>query len=174
MAACATERGVADRPGREPEAIPPLPESAPAPPKLPPPVGATRQLPAPAGGFPRNIQESGAGPAVLSLYRQAQDSRKAGRFDAALAQLERALRIEPRNAFVWQSLADVHLQLQHADQAESAAQKSTSLGRGNPFLDAGNWHLIAVARQARGDAAGAKQASARADALSGSGPLATP
>lgn len=124
------------------------------PPVTPPPV---------LQNYPRTIQDSSAGKAVLSLYKQAQDARAAGHSDQAEALLERALHIESRNPFVWQALAGAHMDLKHADQAESAAQKSTSLARGNPYVEAGNWRLIAAARQARGDSGGAVQAQARAD-----------
>jgi hypothetical protein len=113
--------------------------------------------------YPKSIQESGAGPAVLSLYRQAQQARAAGHPDQAEATLERALHLDPRNPFVWQALADAQLALNQPEQAETAAQKSTSVAHGNPYVEAGNWRLIASARQARGDSAGALEAQARAD-----------
>lgn len=169
LSACATEREVpsgspaAPVPVVRPPLAPPAQPQAPA--ETPPLV--TRPLPAPPGGYPKSIRESGAGTAVLALARQAQESRAAGRYEASLGQLERALRIEPRNPFVWQALAETHLLLQHADQAENAAQKSTSLGRGNPYLESGNWRLIAAARQQKGDGSGAQHATSRADELSG-------
>ncbi len=176
MAACAAQQGKHGSSGTEPVIVNPpeaLPESPPpTPPTTTPPL-VTRPQPPPPGGFPKTLPESGASPAVLALYRQAEDSRAAGKFDKALSQVERALRIEPRNAFLWQSLGDIHLRLQHADQAESAAQKSTSLAHGNPWLDGPNWRLIAAARQTRGDSAGAKLATSRADAL-GSAASASP
>ncbi|MBX6420538.1 MAG: tetratricopeptide repeat protein [Nevskia sp.] len=124
--------------------------------------GITRPSPA-LPNYPKSIQDSGATPGVLALYRQAQEARAAGHADQAEAALERALHLDPRNPFVWQALADAHLALNQADQAEAAAQKSTSLAHGNPYVEAGNWRLIAAARQARGDSDGALQAQARAD-----------
>jgi tetratricopeptide (TPR) repeat protein len=115
--------------------------------------------------YPRTIQDSHASAPVLSLYRQAQDARASGHPDNAEALLERALHIESRNAFVWQALAGARLDLKRPDEAESAAQKSTSLAHGNPYIVAGNWRLIAAARQARGDSGGALQAQAQADGI---------
>lgn len=115
--------------------------------------------------YPKTIEDSNPGPAVLSLYRQAQAERAAGHADQADAALGRALHIEPRNPFVWQALAGVKLDLKDPDQAENAAQRSTSLAHGNPYVEAGNWRLIASARQARGDSSGAVQAQARADGI---------
>ena len=123
------------------------------------------QPPITTQNYPRTIQDTNASPAVLSLYKQAQSARAAGHSDQAEALLERALHIDSRNPFVWQALAGAHMDLSHPDQAESAAQKSTTLARGNPYVEAGNWRLIASARQARGDSGGAVQAQGRADTI---------
>lgn len=144
-------------------AAPPPPVQVPVTPAEPP---APRVPVAPPGGFPKSLKDSNAGPGVLALVRQAQESRAAGRYDAAVGQVERALRIEPRNAFIWQALAEAHLQAGHPEQAESAARKSSSLARGNPYLESGNWRLIAAARTRLGDAAAARAASQRADEIS--------
>lgn len=115
--------------------------------------------------YPRNIESSGAAAPVLSLVRSARDSRKAGKLEAAAASLERALRIEPRNPWVWQALAGLHLQQGQAEQAESEAQKANSLARRNPWIEVENWRVIAAARGLRGNAAGAAQAEARHEDL---------
>ena len=115
--------------------------------------------------FPRTIQDSGAGPAVLSLYRKAQEARAAGHADQAEALLERAQRIEPRNPFTWQALAGTKLDLKQPDQAEEFANRSNDLSRGNPYVESGNWRLIATARQMRGDSGGSIQAQNRADSI---------
>jgi tetratricopeptide (TPR) repeat protein len=120
--------------------------------------------------YPRTIQDSHASVPVLSLYRQAQDARAAGHPDTAEALLERALHIEARNPFVWQALAGARMDLKRPDEAESAAQKSNSLARGNPYIVAGNWRLIAAACQARGDSGCATQAQAQADSIAQSLP----
>lgn len=108
--------------------------------------------------LPKSIETSGAAAPVISLVKAARASLKQGRTDQAGASLERALRIEPRNAWVWQALAALHIVTQQAEQAESEAKKSTSLGKRNPYLDTENWRLIAEARKLRGDAAGANAA----------------
>lgn len=168
LSACVPEQGVRG-PTREAQPLPPV--VVPPPPVVPVPPSPETQPPqrapvAPPGGYPRSLKDSNAGPGVLALVRQSQDSRANGRYDAAVGQIERALRIEPRNPFIWQALAEAHLLAGHPDQAESAARKSTSLGRGNPYLEAGNWRLIAGARVKRGDGAGARLASQRADEIS--------
>ena len=115
--------------------------------------------------LPRNIESSGAAAPVISLVKAARASLKAGRTDQAGASLERALRIEPRNAWVYQALSQLHIVTQQSEQAESEAKKSMSLGKRNPYLDVENWRLLAEARRLRGDAAGAADAQARHEDL---------
>jgi Tfp pilus assembly protein PilF len=82
----------------------------------------------------------------------------AGRLGTAAAQLERALRIEPRNPRLWQELARVRLKQADYAQAESTAARSNSWAGSDHALRAENWRLIAQAREARGDAEGARAA----------------
>jgi len=114
----------------------PAPESAPAP------------VPAPA------IENA----AIASLMDGARSDVAAGRLANAAASLERALRIEPRNPRLWQELARVRLMQGEYAQAESVAARSNSWAGGDNRLRAENWRLIAQAREARGDAAGARAA----------------
>lgn len=116
------------------------------------------------GSYPRSAAEASS-PTVLALLDQARVETQAGRGDHAVAKLENALRIESRNPFVWQQLALAHLQQQRFDQAETVAQRSNSLARGNPYVEIENWRLIAAARQARGDTAGAKAAEEKVTEL---------
>lgn len=114
--------------------------------------------------FPRSA-ENISGQAVVSLMRQAADARSQGRLDLAASQLERAQRIEPRNYFVWSALAKIYLDQQQYDQAISVAGKSTSLARGNLYVEVENWKTIARALQGKGDSLGAVQAEARVDEI---------
>ena len=162
LAACATTAPVGPAPG----VVLPLPSQPTNPPALPPlPPPETRPPLSPS--LPKSIETSGAAAPVISLVKAARASLNAGRTDQAGASLERALRIEPRNAWVWQGLASVHLVTQQAEQAESEAKKALSLGKRNPYLDVESWRLIAVARKLRGNAVGAAEAQARHDALQG-------
>lgn len=113
-----------------------------------------------AGVLPRSPEEI-SGPAVLSLLNQARSELDLGRYELAVAALERAQRIEPRNPFIWQQLATTHLAQSRMLEAESMAQRSNSLARGNPYLEIENWRTIAAARRARGDHAGVEEAEAR-------------
>jgi Tfp pilus assembly protein PilF len=82
----------------------------------------------------------------------------AGKLANAGASLERALRIEPRNPRLWQELSRVRLLQRDYVQAESCAQRSSSWAGSDALLVADNWRLIAQAREARGDADGARAA----------------
>ena len=115
--------------------------------------------------LPKSIEDSRAAIPVISLVKAANASLANGRTDQAGASLERAMRIEPRNPWVWQALAKLHIVTQQAEQAEAEAKKSISLGRRNPYLDVENWRLIAEARRLRGDAAGALKAESQSEEL---------
>lgn len=151
----------ADAPSSQPIQPPPRPESAPS--TVPTPVPVVPSKPATLS-FPSDPSAI-SGQAVLSLMQQAQADRDAGKLDLAAASLERAVRIEPRNYFVWSSLASLYLAKGLPQQAESVAKKSNSLARGNPYVELANWQLIASSLQAQGDAVGALQAQARADEI---------
>jgi hypothetical protein len=110
--------------------------------------------------YPRRAADV-SGPAVTSLVNQAEQEMSAGRPDAAVAVLERAMRIEPRNPFVWAALAEGYLATDNAAQAETVAARANSYARGNPWLEARNWRTVALAREAQGNDAGAGEARER-------------
>ncbi len=123
---------------------------------------------APAPEPQQNTPAPAASPAVVALLQDSQRQNDAGQPARAAALLERALRIEPRNATLWQRLADVRLRQGRAAQAESLALKSNSLAGTDTPLQARNWQIIAQARRDQGDVAGARRAQQRAAKL-GSG-----
>jgi predicted Zn-dependent protease len=99
--------------------------------------------------------------AVLALLDQAHADSAAGRPAAAVATVERALRIEPRNARLWLELAKIRLAQGDPDQAESLAKRASELAGSDRPVRAAGWRVIAEARRARGDVAGAEQADLR-------------
>src|SRR5258707_13042322 len=129
VAACATVR--------QPDLGAPVPEPAPP---LPEPAARTENL------------------AIAGLLDGPRADTAAGRLANAAASLERALRIEPRNPRLWQELARVRLKQGDYAQAESTAARSNSWAGSDNALRADNWRLIAHAREARGDAEGARAA----------------
>ncbi len=99
---------------------------------------------------------------VLALMKEADDSSASGRLDNAAATLERAIRIQPRNALLWQKLAEVRLQQHQPGLAEDLAKKSNILAKDNKSLIRNNWSIIADARRQRGDGQGASEADDKA------------
>lgn len=136
----------------------PIPSEAPAAPVPVPPDTSMLVT------YPKTA-ESISGPAVLSLLKKASEARAAGQPGQATSTLERAVRIEPRNYFVWSALATTYLQSKVYEQAESVAKKSNSLARGNVYVEQENWRVIHAVRIALGDAEGAAQAQLRMDAI---------
>ena len=139
-------------------ASPTAPEQPVAPRPAPPP-------PRPAELPPAEITREG-NQAVVALLDSADKYVKGGQLDKAGAALERALRIEPRNAGIWHDLAQIRLHQGQYQQAESLASKSNNLASGNRALQSRNWKLISVARKAGGNTAGAEEAEAQASLLS--------
>lgn len=154
LAACAAPQVIRDPAGAEPAAEPaplPGPDSRPALAR----DSAPQQ--APVGG-------SGA---VTALMAEADRQLVSGDADSAAASLERALRIDARDARLWQRLAVVRLQQGKPAQAEAMAVRSNGLARGDREMLSRNWRIIAEARRMAGNEAGAREADARANALSG-------
>jgi len=96
--------------------------------------------------------------AVIALLDRAQHDSEAGQREAAGASLERALRIEPRNARLWHELAQLRLAQGQYAQAITLARKSNSFAGRQPRVQAENWQVIGQAHVAQGDTAGAEQA----------------
>ena len=103
--------------------------------------------------------------AVIALLDRAHQDAGAGRPEAAGASLERALRIEPRNPWLWHELAQLRLAQGQYAQAVSLAQKSNSFSRRDRHLQALNWRLIGQARVAQGNPAAGRAALQRAEEL---------
>ena len=142
-----------------PAPVEPEPEPAPPPARSAPPPRSPADLP------PAEITREG-NQAVAALLDSADRHVKNNQLSEAGAALERALRIEPRNAGIWHDLAQIRLHQGEYQQAESLASKSNNLAGGNRSLQARNWRLIAVARKATGNTAGAEEAEARSSQFS--------
>ncbi len=103
--------------------------------------------------------------AVLALAERAEQQSRAGQHRQAESTLERALRLEPRNAGLWYRLARVKYRADAVGQAEQLAEKALSLSGGDVNLTAALWYLIADCRRLAGDPGGADAAEARASGL---------
>lgn len=107
--------------------------------------------------------------AVIALLDRAQLDSTSGNRESAGASLERALRIEPRNPWLWHELAQLRLTQGQYAQAITLASKSRSFAGQDKHLQALNWKLIGNARVALGDPTAAEQAFKQAEALEPSG-----
>lgn len=105
--------------------------------------------------------------AVLELVSAAERDSSAGRHDRAAAQLERALRVAPRNPVLWQNLAVVRYRQDQLEEAIAMAERSNDLAGPDARLRRDNWRLIGVARELLGDTEGAARARERAGNLQG-------
>lgn len=165
LAACQTTSGThnvypgATGPEGEPLPSSPTPDAQPL--QVPEP---TPQVQAPIPDYPKTASQI-SGAAVTSLMKRASEYRQAGQPDQAAGTLERALRIEPRNYFVWSALAQAHLAQKNYAQALSMAQKSNALARGNIYVALENWKTISAASTGQGDAIGAANADAQIAAI---------
>ena len=100
----------------------------------------------------------------MVLLSRAQALANAGRSEEAAAILVRAIRIEPRNPWLWHRLAVLRLQEGQHALAIELAKRSNVLARGNRRLLAGNWLVIGKARAGLRDVEGAARARAQARA----------
>jgi tetratricopeptide (TPR) repeat protein len=145
-------------PGRpEPAQLPaPRPRPAPAPTPAPAPVPAPSPLPAPEPevetvpdvpeSHPISSRESvpvpAEGKAAGALLASARQNVRAGEFSQAEIILERALRVEPRNARLWHEMAQVKYSQKDYAQAVQFCIKSNSLAGKDYTLMQQNWLLM--------------------------------
>ena len=101
-----------------------------------------------------------ATPPAAMLLEQAQSAANDGDYDLAAALVERAMRIDPRNAALYLELAELRLAQGQARQAENVALRAMSLAPGDRATANAAWDVVARARDRRGDSAGAAEARA--------------
>ena len=141
----------------EPPPPPPMP-TQPVPPSLPeeaiiPPESRAPSVPAAPSNDP---------PAILALRSEAKASAQSGDLENAVTALERAIRIQPKNAQLWHDLAAIRLKQQQPGLAEDLAMKSNLHAKGDAVLAQSNWAIIADARRLKGDTAGEAEARQKA------------
>jgi tetratricopeptide (TPR) repeat protein len=101
-------------------------------------------------------------PAVKELLADAGSAEAAGDYGRAAVLLERALRIEPRDPEILQSMAEIQLRSEDYEQALNFAVRSYDSGPRVGEICSRNWRTIGVARERLGDSAGAAEAVQRA------------
>lgn len=127
----------------------PTPESVPESQPLPDPV----------------VREPSLSSASRALVAQAQTQLAAKNFAVAASSVERALRIEPDNPLLWIELGRVRQAEGNYVQAENMARKAVSMSISAPRTQSAAWRLIADSYRARGNNVEAREAQARADAM---------
>lgn len=106
-----------------------------------------------------------SGAAVQALIETSAAQANGGEIDKAAATLERALHLEPKNAYLYSRLSALRILQKRYEEAEVLASKSNSLASRNARLQETNWRLIAEARSQRDDESGSAKASQRAKQL---------
>jgi len=154
-------------PGR-PEPVPPpapRPHSTPAPTPAPVPAPIPEPSPAPAPlpdaespGSRESVPAPQEGKAAGALLASARQQVRAGDFSQAEIILERALRVEPRNARLWHEMAQVKYAQQNYSQAVQFCIKSNSLAGKDYNLTQQNWLLMEKAYINLGEPEKARQA----------------
>ncbi|MSP28277.1 MAG: tetratricopeptide repeat protein [Methylococcales bacterium] len=101
-------------------------------------------------------------PVVNTLVLAANEDNQKGNVESATTTLERASRIEPRNATLYYKLALLKLK-SNPSQAENLAKKSAQLAANDASLKKHSWLLVAKAREMQNNFDGAKEARERAN-----------
>jgi len=103
--------------------------------------------------------------AVVALLAEAKTNFETQEYEQAAANLERAIRIDPRNPILWHNLAGVRLKQQDWKRAASLADRSNALAVEDKWLRVRNWMIIVWACEGMGDAQCAIDARKRAEKL---------
>jgi tetratricopeptide (TPR) repeat protein len=104
-------------------------------------------------------------PAVSALVLAANQNSRSGDLELAASSLERAIRIEPRNANLFYKLALLRLKQEKPRLAEDLAKKSALLAANDNKLKKHCWLLIAHIRETQQNFAGAKEARNKSDSF---------
>lgn len=134
-----------------------LPSQSPGgtPPAAPPEV-EDRSLPDQRGAAEPRSRGDASAP-TLALLQQSERSADRGDLAGAIAYVERAIRLSPQDAELWLRLAGLQLSAEHPATAEGLAQKAIALAGDEVEQQRRGWMLVAAAREAQGDSAGAEQ-----------------
>ena len=135
--------------------------TAPAPVPRPAQTPAPNEAPAPSPGH-ESVVVPKEGKAAATLLAGARQKLQAGQFSQAEMMLERALRLEPRNARLWHEMAQVKYGEKDYGQVVQFCIKSKSLAGKDYDLIRQNWLLMEKAYLQLGETEKAKQARSKA------------
>lgn len=111
---------------------------------------------------PAAVVQTRQNPAVVALLNSAKKQTSGGQLRSAQSQLQRALRISPKDPAVYLALADSHRRLGEYLQAEQVALKGVTVAQGQSGHLNKLWKVIASIRTDAGDSEGAAQAASLA------------
>lgn len=134
---------------------------APAPGSQPGRTPAPAEAPALAPGY-ESVVVPKEGKAAGTLLAGARQNLRAGKFNQAEMALERALRLEPRNARLWHEMAQVKYGQKDFKQVVQFCIKSKSLAGKDYDLTRQNWLLMEKAYLQMGETDKASQAASKA------------
>lgn len=103
--------------------------------------------------------------ASIALIAQADQHSKTGDLESAVSTIERALRIDSRNATLTYKLAQLRLKQSKPRLAEDLAKKAALLSASDTALKKQSWLLISEARKQQKNYYGAKEAKLKADQI---------
>ena len=105
-----------------------------------------------------SIQETESSPAIVALLEEANQAESEGDTASQIAILERAVRIEAKNAYLWNRLARANMRNGKWQQVLNMARRSNSLAGGNHQLQLDNWNLILQVKEKVNDKQGMLEA----------------
>jgi len=135
--------------------------TAPAPVSRPGQAPAPSEAPSPSPGY-ESIPVPKEGKAAATLLAGARQNFQTGQFSQAEMMLERALRLEPRNARLWHEMAQVKYGQKDYKQVVQFCIKSKSLAGKDYDLIRQNWLLMEKAYLQLGETEKARQARSKA------------
>ncbi len=140
--------------------LPARPDSAPLPVPHPPlPLPAPTPAPDLGPGVSReSVPVPEEGKAAATLLASARQNARTGKFSQAEMMLERALRVEPRNARLWHEMAQMKYGQKDYGQVVQFCIKSNSLAGKDYGLIQQNWLLMEKAYLELGEPEKARQA----------------
>ena len=114
---------------------------------------------------PYSTQSVTLSPAMQKLLEQSDQSINAQNWTQAVAVLERALRINPKQAEAWSRMAVVYLGKNQPEQSINMAKRSNSYANRNTTLKSYNWLLMSRAYEQLNQSQLAEQALLKSQQL---------
>lgn len=138
----------------------PAPQGPSQQPESPPSAPETAEEPPVEESVPARPANDARAP-TLALLRQSERSADDGDLEGAIAYVERAIRLDSRDAALWLRLAELQLAARRPAAAEQLAHKAIALSSREGRERRQAWLLVADALEAQGDDDGAARIRAQ-------------